>query len=93
MFEQTIVKKAEYSHIHNRIKCTSIKINHLQTEMANTKTSLQKKLDEPTFTDLQNIIFNNKEKHSYHTRIPKSRSSSTSSLDPPHNLQDGLQDN
>ena len=36
-------------------------MNHLQTEIANTKTSLQQKLDEPTFTDLLNIIFNNKE--------------------------------
>ena len=32
------------------------------SEIANTKTSLQQKLDEPTFTDLLNIIFNNKEK-------------------------------
>ena len=56
-FEQAIIKKAECSLIHNRIKCTNIKINHFQT-----KTSLQQKLDEPTFTNLQNIIFNNKEK-------------------------------
>ena len=61
-FEQAIIKKAECSLIHNRIKCPNIKINHLQTEIANTKTSLQQKLDEPTFTDLLNIIFNNKEK-------------------------------
>ena len=61
-FEQAIIKKAECSLIHNRIKCTNIKINNLQTEIANTKTSLQQKLDEPTFTDLLNIIFNNKEK-------------------------------
>ena len=61
-FEQYIIKKSECSLIHNRIKCTNIKINHLQTEIANTKTSLQQKLDEPTFTDLLNIIFNNKEK-------------------------------
>ena len=61
-FEQAIIKKAECSLIHNRIKCTNIKINHLQTEIANTKTYLQQKLDEPTFTDLLNIIFNNKEK-------------------------------
>ena len=60
-FEQAIIKKAECSLIHNRIKCTNIKINHLQTEIATTKTSLQQKLDEPTFTNLQNIIFNNKE--------------------------------
>ena len=39
-FEQAIIKKAEHSLIHNRIKCTNIKINHLQTEIANTKTSL-----------------------------------------------------
>ena len=61
MFEQAILKKAECSLIHNRIKCTIIKINHLQTEIAHTKTSLQQKLYEPTFTDLWNIIFNNKE--------------------------------
>ena len=60
--QQAIIKKAEHSLIHNRIKCTNIKINHLQTEIANTKTSLQLKLDEPTFTDLLNIVFNNKEK-------------------------------
>ena len=39
-----------------------MKINQLQTETANGKTSLQQKQDEPTFTDLLNIIFNNKEK-------------------------------
>ena len=61
-FEQAIIKKAESSLIHNRIKCTNIKINHLQTEIANTKTSLQQKLDEPNFTDLPNINFSNKEK-------------------------------
>ena len=60
--EQTIIRKAECSLIHNRIKCTNIKINHLQTEIDNTKTSLQQKLDESTFTTLQNVIFNNKEK-------------------------------
>ena len=60
--ELAIIKKAECSLIHNRKKCTNIKINHLQTEIANTKTSLQQKLDEPTFTNLQNIIFKNKEK-------------------------------
>ena len=61
-FEQAIIKKAEYSLIHSRIKCSNMKINHLQTDIANTKTSRQQKLDEPTFTDLQNVIFNNKEK-------------------------------
>ena len=61
-FEQAIIKKSDHSLIHNRIQCINIKINHLQTEIANAKTSLQQKLDEPTFTDLQNIIFNNKEK-------------------------------
>ena len=61
-FEQAIIKKAECSLIHYRIKCTKIKINHLQTETTKTKASLQQKLDEPTFTNLQNIIFNNKEK-------------------------------
>ena len=54
-FEQAIIKKAESSLIHNRIKCTYIKTT-------TSKTSLQQKLDEPTFTNLQNIIFNNKEK-------------------------------
>ena len=29
-FEQAIIKKAEHSLIHNKIKYTSIKINHLQ---------------------------------------------------------------
>ena len=60
--EQTIIKKAEHSLIHNRIKCTNIKINHHQTEIDDTKTSLQQKLDESTITTLQNVIFNNKEK-------------------------------
>ena len=63
-FEQDIIKKAACPLIHNRIKCTNIKINHLQTEIANTKTSLQQKPDKASFTDLQNIIFNNKEKMS-----------------------------
>ena len=40
-FQEAIIKKAEHSLIQNRIKCTNIKINHLQTEIANTKTSLQ----------------------------------------------------
>ena len=61
-FEQAIIKKAECSLIHNRMKCTNIKINHLQTEIANIKTSLQQKLDEPILTDVLNKIFNNKEK-------------------------------
>ena len=61
-FEEAIIKKAECSLIHNRIKCRNVKINHLQTEIANNKTSLQWKLDDQTFTNLQNIIFNNKEK-------------------------------
>ena len=86
-FEQAIIKNAEHSLIYNRIKCTNIKINHLQTEIANTKTSLQQKLDEPTFVDLLNIIFNNKEKaliQYKNTQIKKlkhliSRSSTTSS--------------
>ena len=60
--EQAIIRKAECSLIHNRIKCTNIKINYLQTEIGNTKTSLQQKHDDPTFTNLQNTIFNNKEK-------------------------------
>ena len=86
-FEQAIIKKAECSLIHNTIKCTNIKISHLQTEIANTKTSLQQKLDEPTFTDLLNITFNNKEKtflQYKNTQIKKlelliSRSSTTTS--------------
>ena len=86
-FEQAIIKRAECSLIHNRIKCTNIKINHLHTEIANTKTSLQQKLDEPTFTNLQNTIFNNKEKtflQYKNTQIKKlkhlfSRSSTTTS--------------
>ena len=86
-FEQAITKKPECSLIYNRIKCTNIKINHLQTEIANTKTSLQQKLDEPTFTNLQNKIFNNKEKtflQYKNTQIKKlkhliSRSSTTTS--------------
>ena len=61
-FEQAVIKKAECSLIRNGIKCTNIKINHLQTGIANTKTSLQQKLDEPTIANLQNTIFNNKEK-------------------------------
>ena len=61
-FEQAIIKKAECSLIQNRIKCTNIKINYLQTEIANTEMSLQQKLDEPTFTNLQNVILNNKQK-------------------------------
>ena len=48
-FEEAIIKKAEHSLIHNRIKCTNIKINHHQTEIAGAKTSLQQKLDEATF--------------------------------------------
>ena len=67
--------------------CTNIKINHLQTEIVNTKTSLQQKLDELTFTNIQNNIFNNKQKeHSYSTRTPKPRRSSTSFPDPPQQL-------
>ena len=38
-----------------------MKINHLHTEITNTKTSMQQKLDGPTVTNLDNIIFNNKE--------------------------------
>ena len=61
-FEQAIIRKAECSPIHNRIMYTNIRINHLQTEIANTKISLQQKLDDPTFTNLQNTIFSHKEK-------------------------------
>ena len=86
-FEQSIIKKAGCSLIHNRIKCTNIKINHIQTEIVNTKKSLQQKLDEPTFTELLNIIFNTKEKtflQYKNTQIKKlkhliSRSSTTTS--------------
>ena len=85
-FEQAIIK-AECSLIHNRIKCTNIKINHLQTEIGNTKTSLQQKLNEPTFTNLCNTIFKNKEEtflQYKNTQIKKlkhliSRSSTTTS--------------
>ena len=61
-FEHAIIKRVEHSLIHNRIKCTYIKTNHLQTKIASTKTFPQQKLDYPSFTNLQNIIFNNKEK-------------------------------
>ena len=60
-FEQTIIKNVQHLLIHNRIKCTNYKINHLQTKIAKIKTSLQQKLDKPTFTNLQNTIFNTKE--------------------------------
>ena len=94
MFEQAIIKKAEHSLIHNRIKYTNIKINCLQSEIANTKTSQQQKLDEPTFTNLQNIIFNDKEK-----TFPSVQEHPNQEVQAPHlqflysNLQDGLQDN
>ena len=86
-FEQAIIKKAECSFIHNRIKCTNIKINHLKTDIANSNTSLQQKLDEPTITNLHNIIFSNKERSFLqykNTQIKKlkdliSRSSTTNS--------------
>ena len=63
------------------------KFNHLQTEIVNTKPSLQQKLDQPTFTDLLNIIFSYKEKtflQYKNTQIKKlkhliSRSSTTTS--------------
>ena len=60
-FEQAIIKKAKCSLLHNRIKCTNIKINHLQTEIANTKTFLQQRLDETAFINQQNIVFNDRE--------------------------------
>ena len=93
-FEQAIIKKAECSLIHNRTKCTNIKIIHLQTEIANTMTSLQQKLDAPTFTNLQNIIFNNKEKTFLlykNTQIKKLKLPHLQILH--NNLQNGLQDN
>ena len=62
-FEQAVIRKAEHSLIHNRVKCTTIKINHLPTEIASTKTSLQQKLNDLTFTNLQNTIFHNIEKN------------------------------
>ena len=62
-FEQVIIRKAEDSLIHNRIKCTNIKINQLQAEKTNTKNSLPVKPYVPTFTDLQNTIFKSKEKN------------------------------
>ena len=90
-FEQAIIKNSEHSLIHNRIKCTNIKINHIQTEIANTKTSLQQKPDEPNFTDLLNIIFSNKEK----TFLQYKKKAQTPHLQVllHNNLQDGLQDN
>ena len=94
MFEQAIIKKAQHSLIHNRIKCSNIKINHLQTEIVNIKTSLQQKLDEPTFTNLQNVILDNKEKtflQYKNTQIKKAQAPHLQILH--NNLQDGLQDN
>ena len=82
-FEQAIIKNAECSLIHNRISCTNMMINYFQTEIANTKTSLQQKLDEPTFTNLLNIIFNNKVKTFLQYKNTRSRSSSSLSADPP----------
>ena len=61
-FEQAIIRKAESSLVHNKIKYTNIKINHLQTEIAKTKTSLLQKLDGPNCTNLQKTIFSNEEK-------------------------------
>ena len=55
---------------------------------------MQHKLDEPTFTDLLNIIFNNKENN-----IPTVQEYPNQEAQAPHlqilhnNLQDGLQDN
>ena len=93
-FEQSIIKKAGCSLIHNRIKCTNIKINHIQTEIVNTKTSLQQKLDEPTFTDLLNIIFNNKEKTFLQLQEYPNQEAEAPHLQILYNnLQDGLQDN
>ena len=60
-FEQAIIRKVKCSPIHDRIKCTNIKIKPLQTEITNTKISLQQKPDEETFRNLQNTIFNNNE--------------------------------
>ena len=70
------------------------KLSTSKTEIANTKTSLQQKLDEPTFTDLLNIIFNNKEKTFLQYKTTQSKE-----VQAPHllifhnNLQGGLQDN
>ena len=61
-FELAIIRKAECSLIHSRMKSINFNVNHLQTEKANTKTALQQKLDDPTFTKLLNTIFSNKEK-------------------------------
>ena len=44
------------------MKCINFMINHLQTKIANTKTCVQQKLDDPLFTKLQNSTFSNKEK-------------------------------
>ena len=79
-----IIKKAECSLIHNWIKGTNIKINHLQTEIANTKMSLQQKIDEPTFTNLENTIFSNKDKNIPTVQEhPYQEAQATSSPEPP----------
>ena len=91
--EQAIIKKAEHLLIHNRIKCANIKISHPQTEITKTKTSLQKKLDAPTFSNLQNTIFNNRE------NLPRVQEHPDQEAQVPHlqslhnDLQDALKDN
>ena len=86
--------KVECSLIHNSIRCTNIKINHLQTEIANTKTSLQQKLHEPTFANLQNTIFNNKRENISPVQEHPDQKPQGPHLQILHNnLQDGLQDN
>ena len=66
----------------------------LRTEIAKTKTYLQQTLNEPTFTNLQNTIFNNKEKtflQYKNSQIKKLKHLISGDLN--NNLQDGLQDN
>ena len=93
-FEQAIIKKSEHSLTHNGIKYTNIKINHLQTEIANTKTSLQQKLDE---LNLHRSTEHNLQ--SQEENIPTIQEHPDQEALAPHlqilhnNFQDGLQDN
>ena len=58
------------------------------------KTSLQQKLDEPTFTNLQNVIFNKNEKTFSQNKNIQNPEAQAPHLQILHNnLQDDLQDN
>ena len=61
--------------------------------MPNTKTSLQQKLAEPTFTDLQNTIFNNRENIPTVQEHPNQEAQVPHLQIPHNNLQVGLQYN